>query len=122
MDKEQTLHEFWSSFGWPAYDNNTVPDNAELPYITYEVLVAGYDVPVSLRAILWSRSYSWTRITQKLHDIEEAFGLNGVMLKTDSGYVWLRRGNTPFGQRLSDADDSIRQIVITYEAEFLSAY
>ena len=37
MDKAQALHSFWSGFGLTAYDENTVPDGAQLPYITYEV-------------------------------------------------------------------------------------
>lgn len=121
-DKEQAIHKFWSSFGWTAYDENTVPDGAILPYITYNVGVGNYDVSISLTASLWSRSSSWAEVTRKLHEIERAFGLNGVMLKIDSGYIWLRRGNTPFGQRGSDENSSIRRIIITYEAEFLSAY
>ena len=28
MDKEQSLQQFWSSFGLPAYDETSVPDNA----------------------------------------------------------------------------------------------
>ena len=39
MNKYQVWQAFWSSFGWAAYNENTVPDNAmELNnnrYITY---------------------------------------------------------------------------------------
>lgn len=122
MDKEQVLHDFWSSFNLKAYDSNTVPDDAELPYITYDVSVSNFEVPVALNASLWYRSYSWDEITQKAHDVEKRFGYNGVMLKFDDGYIWLKRSNTPFAQRMTDENDTIRRIVISYEAEFLSAY
>ena len=31
MDKFQAQQSFWSSFGLTAYDENTVPDDAEYP-------------------------------------------------------------------------------------------
>ena len=37
MTKEAALHNFWSMFGVPAYEENAVPsgeDGAEFPYIT----------------------------------------------------------------------------------------
>ena len=40
MDKYQAINEFWNRFGVMAYDENTVPDDAELPYITYGVNIA----------------------------------------------------------------------------------
>lgn len=59
-DLLKALHTFWSSFvvdgrTVAAYEQNSVPDGAELPYITYEVRR-----PESLRAtntaaIFWSK-------------------------------------------------------------------
>ena len=43
MDKQQAIHGFWSSFGITAYDENSVPDDAELPYITYNDLHSNMD-------------------------------------------------------------------------------
>lgn len=42
------LWEFWSSFGIPAYAFNQIPDNAQLPYILYNIksadcLTSAYD-------------------------------------------------------------------------------
>ena len=50
MTAEQTLHSFWSSFGLTAYDENSVPDDAVLPYITYSVSYDSFDNNVSLTA------------------------------------------------------------------------
>ena len=44
MTAEQTLHSFWSSFGLTAYDENSVPDDAVLPYITYSVSYDSFDL------------------------------------------------------------------------------
>ena len=36
-DTAAALYTFFSSFGIPAYVEYNVPDNAALPYITYEL-------------------------------------------------------------------------------------
>ena len=69
MDKAQTLHNFWSGFGLPAYASGTVPDNAILPYITYDVSTDSFDYVVNLNASLWYRSMKWDEISQKAEEI-----------------------------------------------------
>ena len=59
MNKSQALQSFWESFGIPAYNEYTVPDNAEMPYITYSVSESNIGVPVSLTASIWYRMPSW---------------------------------------------------------------
>ena len=65
MDKSQALHEFWSSFGLPAYASETVPDDATLPYITYDVSTDSLDYVINLNASLWYRSMKWEEISKK---------------------------------------------------------
>jgi hypothetical protein len=123
-DKEQALHQFWSGFGWKAYDENTVPDNAMEQlgghYITYSVVTAALDEPVPIHANLWMRDTSWEEITQKANAISEAIGIGGVVIPFDSGYLWICRG-TPFSQRLPESDDTIRKIYLNLMVEYLSA-
>jgi len=123
-DKEQALHQFWSGFGWKAYDENTVPDNAMEQlgghYITYSVVTAALDEPVPIHANLWMRDTSWEAITQKANAISEAIGIGGVVVPFDSGYLWICRG-TPFSQRLPESDDTIRKIYLNLMVEYLSA-
>lgn len=124
MDSLQTLHSFWSSFELKAYDENTVPDNAmtvnDGKYITYSVVTAYFDEPVMLSASLWYKSTSWAEITQKATQIGETIGLGGKVLKTDDGYIWLKRG-VPFAQRMSDEDDTIRRIYLNIEVEYFTS-
>jgi len=123
-DKEQALHQFWSGFGWKAYDENTVPDNAMEQlgghYITYSVVTAALDEPVPIHANLWMRDTSWEAITQKANAISEAIGIGGAVIPFDSGYLWICRG-TPFSQRLPESDDTIRKIYLNLMVEYLSA-
>lgn len=120
MDKAQALNSFWNSFSIPAYDSQTVPANATLPYITYETVTDSFDNRVTLTNSLWYRSTSWKEITEKANEIAESIGYGGEIIRIDNGYVWLMRG-TPFAQRMSDPDDSIRRIVLNVQADFLTA-
>lgn len=117
MKKEEALHQFWSSFGVPAYDENTVPEDAALPRITYSVSVAGFDRPVSLTASIWSRSRSWVQVTEIKDSIEDSLGLGGTTVPYEGGLLWIKP-REPFAQRMSDTDDSIRRIVLNLEAEY----
>ena len=121
MDKAQALNAFWSSFGLTAYDSMTVPDDAQLPYITYDTKTDSLDRPISISASLWYRSTSWADIERKAQEVAERLGVGGEVIKIEDGYLWLTR-STPFAQRMSDPDDSIRRILINTTAEFLTAY
>lgn len=119
MDKAQVLQQFWSGFGMEAYDENTVPGNAPLPRITYQVSLDSLDSPVAIPASIWYRSTSWATITKKAEEISKAIGPGGQSIKCDGGYVWIKRGS-PFSQRMSDPDDSIRRVYLNTEVEFLT--
>ena len=119
MNKEIALHNFWSSFGVPAYDESTVPEDAALPRITYNVITDGFNSSVSLKASLWSRSKSWVQVTELKDEVEEALGHGGKTVPYDGGIMWIKKGNS-FAQRMSDPDDSIRRILLTLDAEFIS--
>lgn len=119
MNKFQAWHNFWSSFGLEAYDATTVPDNAQLPYITYEMSDSEFDVDIALTANLWYRSASWAGITQKEMEIAEKISRGGVMVPFSGGAMWIKKG-TPFSQRMSDEnDDTVRRIVFNVEIEFM---
>ena len=119
MNKSQALHRFWSGFGLPAYDQYTVPQNAQMPYITYSVSEADFGVKVGLTGSIWYRSPSWEAIELKSYEIARAISLGGKVITTDGGLMWIYRGS-PFSQRMSDTDDTVRRIVINVTAEFFN--
>ena len=122
MDKSLAIHKFWSSFSIPAYDENSVPDDAQMPYITYNVVTNSIGNVSLLTASVWYRSTSWFEISKKVDEIAEKLASNGFYSDTlDSGVMWLVQGN-PFAQRMSDPeDDMIRRYYLNVSAEFLSA-
>lgn len=127
-DKAQALHSFWSSFGIPAYDENTVPDNAPDKYITYEIATASFgDGDIALAANIWDigdpskntdTSKSWAYVTKKSDEISLYLGEGGKTIKTDTGYIWIKR-RSPFAQRMKDTNENSRRILLGISAEFI---
>lgn len=123
MNRNQALYKFWSSFGIPAYEVNSVPDNAKLPYITYTDQIGYFNDVNSLSASIWDydmpNSNNWGYVIEKANEIGEFIGQGGRTLKYDNGLMWIVRG-VPFGQRMSDpADDRIRRMIINVQIEFI---
>lgn len=119
MDKWQAIHNFWSGFGLPAYDENSVPDNAVLPYITYSASTSDFENIVPLSASVWYRSTSWVGISNKVDEISNS--INGYVLVplNNHEYMFLVKG-TPFAQRMADPDGSIKRVYINITAEFFA--
>lgn len=119
MNKIQALHAFWSSFGLKAYDETSVPDNAQLPYITYEVSSDEFGTTLAQTASLWYRDSSWASITEKEQQIANYLGRGGRMITYDGGAAFICKAS-PWAQRLADpSDEMIRRIVLNVQIEFL---
>jgi len=119
MNKIQTLHNFWSGFGLKAYDENTVPDDAQLPYLTYEVSDDNFGNKVMQSASLWYRSSSWADITAKEQEISDFITRGGRMIAYDGGAMWIQK-TSPWAQRLEEpSDEMIRRIVLNVTIEFM---
>ncbi len=121
MDKWQALDAFWSSFEIPAYDENSVPDNAEMPYITYAAEISDFEDPLLLTGSVWYRSTSWTQASQKVEEIEQALKDYKLMPIDGRRYLFLTQGS-PFAQRMKDEDDAVKRIYINIMAEYFSDY
>lgn len=118
-DKWQGLQEFWSSFGLPAYDEDTVPQDAEMPYIVYEAATAGFENPIPISANLWYRSTSWKEISQKTEEIAERLKSLYLLPIGDKEYIMFAQGS-PFAQRMRDEDGGIRRMYINVMVEYLT--
>ena len=123
MDKAQALHAFWSSFGIPAYDENCVPDDAQMPYITYEVQTDSLEANLSISASLWYRSLSWEAITKKADEIAlYIVNMYPPAVKIDTGRMYVTKGS-PFAQRMAEPSDKyIRRMVLNINVEFFTSY
>ena len=121
MTKAAAIYQFWNSFGLTAYDENSVPDDASFPYITYQLVTASFDREIPLAASLWYRSESWTGINAKTDEISQKISRGGKIIPCDGGVIWLKRGQ-PFAQNMGDeSDDLIKRKYLNITAEYLTA-
>ena len=121
MTKAAAIYQFWNSFDLTAYEENTVPDDATFPYITYQLVTDSFDRDVPVTASLWYRSESWTGINAKTEEISQKISRGGKIIACDGGAIWLKRGQ-PFAQSMGDeSDDLIKRKYLSITAEFMTA-
>ena len=106
------LKTFFSGFGLPAYTADTVPDDAELPYITYSAGQPEWDQKATLYAQVWDRTTSNTGILRIADQITAEIG-QGLRIPLEDGYlvIW---PETPLIQILVNGD--IRSAYISLSA------
>lgn len=96
------MNEFFSGFGLEAYPENTVPEDAELPYITYSLNVPEWNQKATNYARVWYRSRANSAMLRKADQITAALG-EGKKLPLDAGYLVLWP-ESPKGQVMVDGD------------------
>lgn len=121
MILEQALYQFWSAFGVPAYEENSVPtgdDAPKFPYITYSTAKADFGKEVPLSGNIWTRSTSWQQAIDFETQVYNAISYGGKTIKIDNGAIWLKRGE-PFSQPMGDdSDNMIKRKYINLTVEF----
>ena len=121
MTKAAAIYQFWNSFGLTAYEENSVPDDATFPYITYQLVTDSFDREIPLTVSIWYRSESWTGINAKTEEISRTIGRGGKIIHCDGGAIWLKRGQ-PFAQSMGDESDNlIKRKYLNITAEFMTA-
>ncbi len=119
MTLYSALDVFFNSFGVDAY-TATDMEKHDFPYMTYEVPMSYLNEgEVSCVVNLWYKTESEAILNAKAKEIGDALGDNGIRIKFDDGYIWLKRGS-PFAQAMTDeSDKSIKRRYINITAEFL---
>lgn len=84
----RALYQFFSGFGIHAYVENNVPDEAGLPYITYELLRPDRLRQAPFHVRIWYRSTSFTAITAKADEIRRIIE-GGHSIQTNDGALRL---------------------------------
>jgi hypothetical protein len=120
MTKAAAIYQFWGTF-LTAYEENTVPEDATFPYITYQFVEGSLGNDVQMTASVWYRGSTWVGANAKAQEISDAIGQGGKILSCDGGKIWLKRG-TPFAQNMGDdTDNLIKRKYLNITAEFLTA-
>lgn len=119
MTPEAALFQFLSGFGIPAYASTSVPDDAQMPYLTYDLVVSGgwdsgeVNVPVRI----WDRTTSEARMNSMVRDVAAMVPLGGTTVPCDGGMLWVKRGS-PWAQAVED-EDNIKCRYINVDIEYL---
>lgn len=125
MTKAAAWHAFWSQFGVPAFEENSVPDGPNdpgFPRLTYEFGTDGFgDYSLSLTASLWYRSSSWVDINAKAEDISAVIGRGGVMVPCNGGGFWITRGSPWMLSTGDENDDLIKRKIININVLWITA-
>lgn len=106
MDKWEAQYGFWSSFGVPAYEENSVPDSdvVTFPYITYQAVSSHFDGNYVVNASIWTRSTSWLMADSLSNAIEARLKNGGEIVPYDAGLLWFT-AEVPFSQNMGDPED-----------------
>lgn len=119
----QTMNSFWNSFGVPAYNEGSVPDEQRsvYPRITYDVVIPSDAIYESaMSASIWDRDASWATAVSIMKQISDVIGKGGIVLPFDDGGMWIKKAD-PFSQTMGeDSDDAIRRIYLNISVELIS--
>ena len=120
MTKGAALQSFFDGI-MTSYAASAVPDNATLPYLTYELITSAWDGgEVGVTVNLWFYTTSEAVPNAKAQELSDAIGYGGVTLPCDDGFIWLKRGS-PWCQNLQDdTDPNIKRRYINVTAEYLT--
>lgn len=120
MTPEAAVYGFMSGFGIPAYAATSVPDDADFPYITYELAVDDFwGGDVSLPMSIWYRGDSESEPNAKAREVSKAVA-GGKYLACDDGAVLLKKGS-PFCQSMGDgSDDKVKRRYVNLTAQFIT--
>lgn len=120
--KAAAIQKFLESFGVPAYPVTSVPDDAEMPYITYTLYTGAWgDSEQNMPVDVWYRGESEAKPNAKVEEISRKIGIGGIQLPCDDGIIWIKRGS-PFGQTVEDEDNSVKRRLVNLSVEFDTYY
>lgn len=110
----KALYKFFSGFGIPAYDENAVPDSAELPYITYQLVEPRWDDTASITAMVYYKDTSYVAINAMIDKIKAAFPKDGCLrIPAGNGSIHLFIDSN-FAQEQPNDSDTIKAIQLLF--------
>ena len=98
----KTLKEFVGGFGLPAYATDSIPDDVELPYLTYPVVEPEWNRQASFYIQGWFKTTDFTPVLEKADQIVREIG-PGIIIGMDEGSLVIYP-ETPLVQTLTDGD------------------
>ena len=114
LNTAAALKTFFSGFDLPAYTLESVPENVELPYITYPLTEPEWNEQANFYCQIWYRKNNLGALLAKADQIVAAIG---TMKKFALPYGWLViYPSTPLVQILTDEDSQSAYIMLVINA------
>lgn len=122
MTPEAAIYRYLSSFGIPAYAASSVPDQADFPYLTYNLVWPGsFLLNVSMEVNLWYYTESEAIPNAKAREFSDDLKDGGRMILCDDGAIWIKRGE-PWCQSIVDGsgDDKVKRRYMNFDMELIA--
>jgi hypothetical protein len=115
------LYGFFAGFGIPAYSETSVPDDVEMPYLTYESIQGTHlTAEQSISANLWYYGSSEKPANDKATEISKATA-GGVLIGCDGGGLVITQGS-PWCQSVKDDNNMIKRRLLNFTVESLTNF
>ena len=98
----KALHDFVSAFGLPAYTVDSVPEDVQVPYLTYPLNEPEWNMKATWYIQGWYRTTSNAQLSAKADEIISEIG-TGIRLYTEVGIISIYP-DTPLVQLMTDGD------------------
>lgn len=122
MTPEAAIYQFMSSFGIPAYAATATPEDAVMPYITYDLVAGGWELgEVNIPVNVWYRTTGEAPLNEKMREIGARLGIGGATVECDGGMLWFKKGS-PFAQavRVEGEDIDVKRRYVNINVEYLT--
>ena len=122
MTPEAAIYSLLNGFSIPAYASASVPDQAQFPYITYDLVLGEWEQgEVNMPVNVWYRTESEAAPNAKVREISNAIGMGGVTLPCDGGMLWVKKGS-PWAQAVTveGEDEKVKRRYVNINIEYLT--
>lgn len=122
MTPEAAIYQFLSSFGIPAYATASTPDQAQFPYITYDLVIGEWmGGEVNMPVNVWYRTDSEAAPNAKVREVSHAIGMGGITIPCDGGTLWLKKGS-PWAQAVTvdGEDEKVKRRLLNISIETMT--
>lgn len=111
LELAKCLYRFFNSFEIPGYEENSVPDDAALPYITYTINAPDWTDTASISASIWYGGSSIVTVSKKADEIEKKIDEEPRIPADNGGCVYMFKEN-PFAQTVPVQNGNVKVITL----------
>lgn len=106
----KTLKTFVGSFKLPAYATMSIPNDVQLPYLTYPLVEPEWNQKATFYIQGWYKTTSYAEMMEKCDEIIREIG-TGIIINTENGYMVIYP-ETPLVQFLNDESNGTKSFYI----------